>query len=198
MTTALILISILCSLAMILTAWMIRSAQSDRTAASTRQDSERAAWLMIQENQNRAYETMMSEQRLATERAASAQSEMMQTFSGQLSSLMGSQNQLLKRVLVGEDLGLTSPETTVIETPSDAPMTLNDELLLLPPHIRDQVIREEAENAFYLNNDPSQDQTLGRIDPRVKAVDPTRTPDEGSVIWSPPSSETVAAHRPFS
>jgi hypothetical protein len=189
MTTALILISTLCLTAMILVAWMIRSSQGDRTASSTRQDGERAAWLMIQENQNKAYETMMSEQRLTTERAASAQSEMMQTFSGQLSSLMGSQNQLLKRVLVGEDLAPTSQSETLIETPTDAPMSLADELLLLPPHIRDQVIREEAENAFYQQNDSSQDPMPSRIDPRVKVVDPTRTRDEGSVIWSPPSSE---------
>jgi hypothetical protein len=177
-------ISILCLTTLGLIFWMIRS----RSQAT---DGERAAWLLIQENQTRAYETMMSEQRLATEHTEATTQSMVTQFSTQLSSLMEAQSQLLKRVLVGEDLVSTSPELRSTETPNDDSMTLAEELLLLPPHIRDQVIREEAEKAFYENNDPSQDPSPSRIDPRVKVVDPTRTRDEGSVIWSPPSSGMV-------
>ena len=170
-------ISILCLTTLGLIFWMIRS----RSQAT---DGERAAF-------HRAYETMMSEQRLATEHTEATTQSMVTQFSTQLSSLMEAQSQLLKRVLVGEDLVSTSPELRSTETPNDDSMTLAEELLLLPPHIRDQVIREEAEKAFYENNDPSQDPSPSRIDPRVKVVDPTRTRDEGSVIWSPPSSGMV-------
>jgi len=151
---------------------------------NTRQAGEREAFILSQQTQQTAYSDILIAQAATSEQMVKSQSEMMTKFSGQLSSLMEMQGQLLKRVLVGEDL-LPDQQTTISQPPSeDERMSLEDELLLLPPHIRDQVIREEAELA--LHQDPMST-VIPRIDPRAAVVDPTRTREEGSVIWSPPT-----------
>jgi hypothetical protein len=50
-------------------------------------------------------------------------------------------------------------------------------------------LREEAE-AIWMNGDSETTNPLANFDPRAAVIDPTKTPEEGSVIWSPSSSET--------
>ena len=179
MATLSILLLILLTISLIamglLIRWMI-------IQMNLRQTGERETWIQTQAASSAA----MSSQQSAFEQMMKMQAESMTTFAAQHSSTMAMQGQLLKRVLVGEDQGpLTQP--TLNEPENAKPMSLEDELLLLPPHMRDQIIREEAERAYQM--DPAMVNGNGRVDPRVKVIDPTRTPEEGSVIWSPPTSE---------
>ena len=172
MTTILIFLTFLCFLGTLI--WMhSKSTQTSKTNSEL---------LMSNKRQT---ETASRESSERTERLFDKMIESNQ-------EILREQSKLLDRVLMGPTpLVQDQPPTISNEQPDPDSLSFEEEWQRLEPRVQGQLAREEAEEIWGKAPVEEGISPLEHFDPRAAVIDPTKTPEEGSVLWSPSSSETA-------